>query len=71
MPMKPKARLRFVRGHLVVAVCAYELVALATGRIPTITKVSHTVRRHPLGAVSVAAGLGWLAHHLLIEEART
>lgn len=56
------------RAWIVIAVCAYELVALATGWVPTITRICHTVRRHPLGAAATAAGLGYLAHHLLLEQ---
>jgi len=56
------------RAHLVVAVCAYELVALATDCVPTITCLCHKARRHPVGAAVVAGCVGWLLHHLLLEQ---
>ena len=56
------------RAHLVVAVCAYELVALGTGYVPTITALCHKARRHPVGSAFVAGCCGWLLHHLLVEQ---
>lgn len=54
---------------LVGSLCAYEIAALCTQRIPTITKVCHTLRdRHPVGAAFVWAGLGVLGYHLLLEK---
>jgi hypothetical protein len=58
---------------LVGAVCAYELVALVSP-LPTITRLVHTGRTHrhtavqALATVMAAGTVGWLAHHLLIEE---
>lgn len=54
-------------GYAVFAGCLYEVVALATGRIPTITKIVHTHRAKPGCELAVWAGLVWLWHHLLKE----
>lgn len=53
-------------ARVVFAVCAYECVALATGRVPTVTAIAHRHRHRPLGAFAVHALLaaGW--HHFLI-----
>lgn len=55
------------------ALCAYELTALVSP-LPTITRLVHTGRTHQHAAVQAlafaagAGAVGWLAHHLLIEE---
>jgi hypothetical protein len=63
------------RPELIVlaAVCAYELAALVSP-LPTITRLVHAGRVHrhttvqALATVMAAGTVGWLAHHLLIEE---
>jgi hypothetical protein len=61
-----------VAGKLLVgSLCAYELVALVTDKIPTITRICHTAKnRHPVGAAVVWAGLGVLGYHLLLENSK-
>lgn len=54
-------------GYVVFGGCAYECLALGTGRIPTITKLVHTHRAKPGVELLVWAGLIWLWHHLLRE----
>jgi len=57
-------------GVLVWAVCRYECHALETGSVPTITRHAWRFRRsHPWHTrTAVAAGLAWLAWHLLLES---
>jgi len=59
------------RAFLLMLVCAYEAVALATRFVPTITDITHWLRdRYPVPIWMIAIGLllylGW---HLLIEKA--
>jgi hypothetical protein len=57
-------------GAVTVGVlCAYELAALSTGRIPTVSRVCWWARRHPAGALGIWAGLGVLSWHLLVDGA--
>ena len=56
-------------GRLAVIVgCAYELVALTTGRLPTITKLVKTLGHHPVGRVLVWAWCGFIAWHFLSPD---
>ena len=65
------SKARYVAAWAIGGGCAWEVVALASGdRLPTITDIVHRIRRHPVGYVAVAAACGWLAHHLLVEEAQ-
>ena len=54
-------------GYAVFGGCFYECYALATGRVPTITKLVHKHRVYPGVELAVWAGLLWLWHHLLRE----
>jgi hypothetical protein len=56
------------RVLIVVGVCAYELAAICTGRVPTLTELAHRARRHPAGMAAVCAAVGWLWHHLAVED---
>lgn len=56
------------RVWLVVALCAYELSAIFTGKTPTLTELAHRARRHPAGMACVCAAVGWLWHHLAVED---
>lgn len=58
---------RETQARLVAAACAYEVVAIASGRCPTITKLCHTARRHPLWRLPLVMGWGWLTYHLWCE----
>ena len=50
----------------VVAGCAYEIVALTTRRVPTITSLVHELgRRGPAGRLAVWAIGGFVAYHFM------
>lgn len=55
------------RAWLVAALSAWELVALVSGRIPTITRVWHRLRDHKVGRLALWLALGWLVEHLFGE----
>lgn len=57
-------------GYAVFGGCLWECVALATGRIPTITKMVHRHRHLPGVELAVMGGICWLYWHLLREGAR-
>jgi hypothetical protein len=64
--------MRKLGGLVVAAGCAYELVALTSRRLPTISELSWRLRdRHPVGAAAIWGGLGILGWHLLIDDSRT
>jgi hypothetical protein len=46
----------------------YEAVAILTRRWPTITEHTHRQRHRAPVVVAVYAGLGWLYHHLMLED---
>lgn len=49
--------------------CAYELVALTTGKIPTISRACWWLRKkHPLGGVVIWTAMGILSWHLLVDD---
>lgn len=51
---------------LIVAGCAYEIVAVSTGYVPTITATIKAVgRAHPLGRFLVWGWCGFIAWHFL------
>lgn len=59
-------------GRVLFAGCTYEAVALATGKVPTITRIVWGCRRRSLpvfatSVVAVASGLVWAGYHLLAE----
>ena len=61
---------------VVATVCGYELAALTTKfGMPTITSLVHQGRRHnhdwvrTITTLSAATAVGWLAYHLMIQEA--
>ena len=56
------------RVWIVVGLCGYELAAICTGVVPTITELAHRARRHPAGMAVVCAAVGWLWHHLAVED---
>lgn len=55
------------RVWIVVAGCVWELAALATGRLPTITQAVHRWRTHWVGRVIISVVLGELVLHLFEE----
>lgn len=56
------------RVVLVAGLCVYEVAAIASGRVPTITALAWKLRKHPVGHVAIWGALGWLSWHLLVEE---
>lgn len=51
---------------VLVAGCLYEVVAITTNRVPTITAVIKSIGRgHPLGRAVVWAWCGYIAWHFL------
>jgi hypothetical protein len=54
--------------HLVEALCGWELVALLTGLVPTVTAIVQPHQRRTAVRAAVLVALGALAHHLLIES---
>lgn len=58
-----------MRKAIVFTLCSYEAAALVSrGKIPTLTRIAHRYRRRPLGLAVIGGLLGWLAHHLLLEQ---
>lgn len=55
------------RALVVILAAAWELVALATGWVPTITAVVWKLRTRKLGRLTVWLLLGWLVEHLFGE----
>jgi hypothetical protein len=58
------------RAGLVAVLSAWELVAILTGRLPTITWVWHQLRGHRLARIGTWLALGWLIEHLFAEGLR-
>lgn len=60
-------------GAIVVAVgCAYEVAAITSSKVPTISQLSWKLRdRHPVGAAALWGALGILAWHLFMDENKT
>jgi len=52
----------------VAVLCAYEVIAIATGKIPTITRLCWRVRGSWPGKVALWLAGGALMYHLLVEE---
>lgn len=57
------------RSLVVLGVCTWEIVAIVSGRVPTITSVWHRFRTHHLGRLGLWLVLGWLISHLFYEGA--
>lgn len=49
--------------------CAYEVVAIASGKVPTITSFAWRARKTWWGKGLIWNAVGYLSWHLLIEEA--
>lgn len=61
--------LRSVLGRLVIGLgCAYEIVALADDRVPTITAIVKRTGRNPIGRFLVWGWCGFVAWHFLEPE---
>lgn len=55
------------RAILVAGLCTYEVTAIATGKVPTITAVWHKLREDKIGRLGLWLALGWLIEHLFGE----
>lgn len=54
-------------GWLVGAGCLYELVALAFGRPPTISRLVQTKGQNGRTVAVVFGAFGWVTHHFWVE----
>ena len=55
--------------YVIAAGCAYEILALTTDRVPTITAIVKTIgRTHAVGRVAVWTIAGYVAWHFLEPE---
>lgn len=52
----------------VIVGCTYEIVALVTNRVPTITVLVKRLGRHPVGRFGMWCWCGYVAHHFLEPE---
>lgn len=59
-----------VRIMLLVG-CAYEIVALTTGKVPTITRILKTIGSRPYGKAALWLWTGYVSAHFLepLDEA--
>lgn len=55
-------------GYILWAGCQYEAHALATGRVPTITRLCWRWRHTYRGLAVIVAAIGWLVYHLLVDD---
>jgi len=56
------------RALVVLGACTWEITAILSGRLPTITAVWHRFRTHRLGRLGLWLALGWLVEHLFGEN---
>ena len=58
------------RGRYVIAAgCAYEILALTTDRVPTITAIVKMSGRFRFGRLILIAWLGFIVEHFIEREA--
>jgi len=55
------------RAMVVAGACAYEVVAIVSTRVPTITAIWHRLRDDKIGRLGLWLVLGWLIEHLFGE----
>lgn len=58
-----------LRGFIVAGVCAYEVMAIVSGKAPTLTSFAWKARTTWWGKAAIWNSIGYLSWHLLIEEA--
>lgn len=63
----PRWKVDDPRVIVVAGVAAWELVAIGTGKVPTVTSVAHRLRVHPVGRLGLWLVLGWLVEHIFGE----
>jgi hypothetical protein len=55
------------RVLVVLGGCVYEIVAILSRKIPTITSIAHRLRVHHVGRFALWLLFGWLIEHLFGE----
>jgi len=55
------------RACVVAAACAYEVAAIVSGKVPTITAIWHRLREDKIGRLGLWLLLGWAVEHLFGE----
>ena len=58
-------RAQKVLNTVLLVGCAYEIVALTTRRVPTITRILRTVGSKPQGKALVYLWIGYISAHFL------
>lgn len=53
---------------LTITGCVYEVVALTTGKVPTITRLVRIIGRHRAGRALAWLWVGYVAGHFLSED---
>lgn len=48
--------------------CTYEVAALATRKVPTITKLLRRARRDKVGHLMVLLWIGFIAEHFVLDD---
>ena len=59
------SRAQKVLNTVLLVGCAYEIVALTTRRVPTITRILRTVGSKPQGKALVYLWIGYISAHFL------
>ena len=59
------ARVQKALNAVLLVGCAYEIVALTTRRVPTITRILRTVGSKPQGKALVYLWIGYISAHFL------
>jgi hypothetical protein len=54
-----------ILNTLLAVGCAYEIVALGTRKVPTITRLLRHMGRYPLGKVALWMWCGYISWHFL------
>lgn len=77
--MKPMKKIKeidingqqILRGMLLVG-CVYEIVALTTRKVPTVTRILKTVGSRPYGKAALWLWIGYVSSHFLepLDEPR-
>lgn len=58
------------RAVVVAGLCVYETFAIVTGKAPTLTSLAWQARKHTAGRIAIWNVVGYLAWHLMVEEAK-
>jgi len=60
-----ESRVQKALNAVLLVGCAYEIVALTTRRVPTITRILRTVGSKPQGKALVYLWIGYISAHFL------